>query len=148
MVKPKFLGQLLGVIVLASSSAVGAMRSGPCIPLAAVSEANCPANWAGVPAAKAAWCGQPRAEIINTYADVSTGQCRGFLRYHRAGPLDSGHSYCLYDPSNLALRGHYWTDPKAELYGITCGTSKEDFDDKECERVSCRGLIFHAAPAH
>jgi hypothetical protein len=134
MQRSELLPQLLAVVFFAGSSPASSAGAGsaPCVPLASISQAQCPLSWTAALVDKTSRCGKRED------ADVSTTPCRGFLRYHHHF-FDGGHDYCLYDPSSLVLRGYYGFDRKANNDGvISCGMSMADFEDKECARALCR----------
>jgi hypothetical protein len=107
--------------------------SSACVPLASVSATDCPQDWMAALADQAAFC---MRQAPGFDAFISTGSCRGLLRYTRH-LFDGGPRYCVYDPNSFALRGYHAVDAKAGLETITCGATSADFDDTGCTGASC-----------
>jgi hypothetical protein len=123
-----------------SSDGGVASDGGACLPLSSVDTRSCPRTWTDALDAHTAFCAKEwRAGGGLFTADVSATTCRGFLRYTRH-LFDGGPRTCLYDPTTLALRGYHAFDGKAMYQAMTCGSSREDFDDKGCQLVSCSDL--------
>jgi hypothetical protein len=120
--------------------------AGACLPLASVRREECPRTWGEAIDHHAGFCAKEwRGGMGSFSAERSATACRGFLRYTRH-LWDAGPRMCIYDPITLELRGYHAIDGKAMYQAITCGLSREDFDDKDCPLVSCADLAS-ALPA-
>jgi hypothetical protein len=123
-----------------SSDGGASPDGGACLPLDSIDDKYCPRTWTDALDAHVAFCAKEWRGGSGLFtANVSATACRGSLRYTRY-LFDGGPRTCLYDPATLALRGYYAFDGKAMYQAITCGSSREDYDDKECKLVSCSDL--------
>lgn len=97
--------------------------------------ADCPADWDAAVAAAKTFCAE-RTDKSSFDAFVSSGACRGALRYTRH-LFDGGPRHCLYDPTSKALTGAAAFDGKANYAAWSCGRSRSDFDESGCPGDPC-----------
>jgi hypothetical protein len=126
--------RIFGFLAIGALSASCSASSSPgsCVPLATVAM-NCAADWTAAKSDMTAFCAK-EAPFFDAF--TSTGVCRGRFHYTRY-LFDGGPRYCLYDPTTLALVGYGASDGKALFEQYSCGVKREDFDDRDCEGVSC-----------
>jgi hypothetical protein len=110
------------------------------VPLETIDAQTCPATWAEATAAHKAFCIREWHGGRGLFdAALTSTTCRGFLRYTRY-LFDAGPRTCLYDPTTLALRGYYAFDGKAMFKAITCGSTPDQYDSKDCGVLTCEGV--------